>query len=236
MSQKPHSNFKMKEVFGRDMEVVDEILAAKEEHINRIQIPKKDGSPRHVISPSKELKYIQRSLYWRFFRRYKPHEAAHGFVAKRGISTNADFHVGASAVGKIDIKTFFDSISIDHLKNCLFGNKHICRFCRFTSGCWRGVVIPLCMRTRLRISSIAAKRSRLCISHSTAPRQGTSPCSFGLSKRVRTMGSRLKDSQHLPFWPTSLCAVSTSQCPRTVRKTTWPTPGMLTTLPSVARS
>lgn len=131
MPQKPHSNFKMKEVFGREMEIVDEILVAKEEHINRIQIPKKDGSPRHVISPSKDLKYIQRSLYWRFFRRYKPNGAAHGFVAKRGISTNADFHVGANAVGKIDIKTFFDSISCDHLKNCLFGNKHVCRFCRF---------------------------------------------------------------------------------------------------------
>jgi len=125
-----HKNFDIEKIFGKPVQEVDAILANKESHIHKITIPKKDGSPRNVIAPGKDLKYIQKSLYWRFFRRYKPHEAAHGFVAKKGISTNADFHVGANAVGKIDISSFFDTISEDHLKNVLFGNKHICRYCR----------------------------------------------------------------------------------------------------------
>ena len=130
MQRKNSSNFDMQKILGKPLEEVDKIIKEKESHINRITIPKKDGSPRHVVAPGRDLKYVQKSLYWKFFRRYKPHEAAHGFVAKRGISTNADWHVGAMSLGKIDIKNFFDSISEDHLKNCLFGNKHICRYCK----------------------------------------------------------------------------------------------------------
>jgi len=124
-------NFPMRKIFGKSLEEVDKIIEKKDSHMNKMTIPKKDGSPRHIISPDKDLKYIQKSLYWRFFRRYKPHEAAHGFVPKRGISTNSEAHIGALSIGKIDISNFFDSISENHLKNCLFGNKHICRYCRY---------------------------------------------------------------------------------------------------------
>ncbi len=130
MPNKEIFNFDLKKILGKPVAEVDKILLDKEKNINRIVIPKKDGSPRNVIAPGRDLKYIQKSLYWRFFRRYKPHDAAHGFVAKRGISTNADFHVGALSVGKIDVSNFFDSISTDHLKNCLFGNQHVCRYCK----------------------------------------------------------------------------------------------------------
>jgi hypothetical protein len=121
--------FDIEKLFGKPMDQVDAIIENIDSHINKIQIPKRDGSKRNIIAPSKDLKYVQKSLYWRFFRRYKPHEAAHGFVAKKGISTNADAHVGAKSMGKIDISNFFDSISEDHLKNVLFGNKHVCRYC-----------------------------------------------------------------------------------------------------------
>lgn len=136
------SNFGMEKILGKPLEQVDDIIKNKEKHINRIVIPKKDGSPRNVIAPGKDLKYVQKSLYWRFFRRYKPHDAAHGFVPKRGISTNADFHVGAMSVGKIDVSNFFDSISTKHLQNCLFGNKHICRYCRHYERMMDGLCNP----------------------------------------------------------------------------------------------
>lgn len=124
------SNFNIEELFGKPVEEVDEILSSKEKHIMRIQIPKKDGTMRNVLAPDKHLKYIQRSLYWKFFRRFKPSEAAHGFVSKHGIVTNAREHLKPKSMGKIDVKKFFDSISVDHLKNCLFGNKNICRYCK----------------------------------------------------------------------------------------------------------
>jgi len=130
MPQALRSNFNFKAIFGKPIEEIDRIIADKENQVHKIQIPKKDGTPRNVIAPGKDLKYMQKSLYWRFFSRYKPHNAAHGFVPKRGISTNADAHVGANSVCKIDISNFFDSISTNHLKNCLFGNKHTCRNCK----------------------------------------------------------------------------------------------------------
>lgn len=124
------SNFDIKQVLGANLEEVDAILADKQKHIERISIPKKSGGKRNIIAPSKQLKYIQKSIYWRVFRRYKADSAAHGFIAKRGIVTNAEPHVGAKSIGKIDIKDFFDSISTKHLQNCIFGNKHVCRYCR----------------------------------------------------------------------------------------------------------
>lgn len=124
------SNFDFKQIFGKDMDVVDKILANKEQHIRRFTIPKKDGSPRVVIAPDGDLKYIQKMVYFRFLRRYSYHTATHGFVPKKGIVTNAQIHVGAKSVGKIDIQKFFDTISENHLKNCLFGNKNICRYCK----------------------------------------------------------------------------------------------------------
>jgi len=124
------SNFDLHTIFGKPVEEVDEIIANKEHHIERIVIPKHDGSKRHIIAPSPEFKFIQKSLYWKFFKRYKANSAAHGFVPKKSIVTNAEPHVGTNCIGKIDIENFFDSISVDHLKNCIFGNKHICRLCK----------------------------------------------------------------------------------------------------------
>jgi len=129
MEKKGYSNFDIYKLFGVSVNKIDKIIENKNNHIKKIAIPKKDGSLRHIISPDRELKAILKNIYWKFLKKYKAHEAAHGFVSKRGISTNADIHVGANSVGKIDIKNFFDSISTNHLKNCLFGNKQVCRLC-----------------------------------------------------------------------------------------------------------
>jgi len=131
MIKAPLSNFDMPKILGAEIEEIDDIILNKHNHLDRITVPKKDGSKRQIVAPDKRLKYIQKSIYWRFLRRFRPSEAAHGFVAKKGIATNAKLHVGANSLGKIDIKSFFDSISTEHLKNCLFGNKHICRYCKF---------------------------------------------------------------------------------------------------------
>lgn len=124
------SNFDFEKILGRSIEAIDEVVAKKETFISKFTIPKKDGSPRSVVAPIGELKYLQKMVYFRVLKRYACHNAAHGFVPKRGIVSNASLHVGANAVGKIDVEKFFDSISEKHLKNCLFGNKNICRYCK----------------------------------------------------------------------------------------------------------
>jgi len=142
MFRAPFSNFDMPKILGAEIDEIDEIILNKHKHLERITIPKKDGSKRHIVAPDPRMKYIQKSIYWRFLRRYKPSEAAHGFVAKKGIATNARIHVGANSLGKIDIKSFFDSITVDHLKNCLFGNKHICRYCKHYERMMDGLCNP----------------------------------------------------------------------------------------------
>jgi len=142
MEKKPHSNFNLEFIFGKPLNVVDDIIAEKERHVRHFEIPKDDGSKRKLIAPDRDLKYIQKSICWRLLKRYKPSEAAHGFVAKRSIVTNAIFHVGARSVGKIDVKSFFDTINVDHLKNCLFGNKNVCRMCCYYESMLNGDCSP----------------------------------------------------------------------------------------------
>ncbi len=125
------SNFNIAYFTGKPIEVVDKILSDKEHHVNRIQIPKRDGSMRNILAPSRELKTIQKFIYWRFLRKFKASNFAHGFVSNRSIVTNAIPHIGANSIGKIDIKSFFDTISVQHLQNCFFGNKNICRVCKY---------------------------------------------------------------------------------------------------------
>jgi len=140
METTPGSNFDLSYFFSESPDEIDAVIQSMESHITRIAIPKKDGSKRIVLAPDRELKYIQKCLYYKLFKKYKSHDAAHGFVNKRGIVTNAVAHVGAKSLGTIDIKSFFDTISEEHLQNVLFGNKNICKFCKnydrmVTKGC-----------------------------------------------------------------------------------------------------
>jgi retron-type reverse transcriptase len=136
-------------MLGKSVEEIDAILADKEKHVTRIAIPKKDGSKRIILSPDSDLKYLQKMVYWKILKRYRPSVAAHGFVTRRSIVTNARPHVGSLSVGKLDIKSFFDSISVDHLKNCLFGNKNICRQCKYYERMLQGRCNPSLYHNKL---------------------------------------------------------------------------------------
>jgi len=126
-----NSNFNLGEIFGMPFSEVLELIKNIKSHIRRIEIPKKDGSKRRITAPDEKLKFLQRRLYYYVFKQYKPTDYAHGFIARRNIKSNASPHVGATVLGKIDIKSFFDTISADHLKNCLFGNRGLCRRCKY---------------------------------------------------------------------------------------------------------
>jgi RNA-directed DNA polymerase len=130
MPDRKISNFDFKKILGLTVEEIDELLANKESFIKSFEIPKHDGTKRTIIAPTGRLKFLQKMIYFKLLKKYRYHDAVHGFVPKRGIATNAAQHVGAKSLGKIDIKKFFDSITTDHLRNCLFGNKNICRYCK----------------------------------------------------------------------------------------------------------
>src|ERR1035437_9313530 len=81
-SQQPqlHSNFNLEHIFGVPTIEVDNVMDNMSHHVRKIEIPKKDGTMRRILAPDSRLKYMQKALYWRIFRRYKPNDCVHGFI------------------------------------------------------------------------------------------------------------------------------------------------------------
>lgn len=75
----------------------------------RFQIPKRSGGVRTILSPSPELKAVQRTILRRLLGKLKAHPCATGFERGHSIVTNALPHVGKQVVIKLDVKDFFTS-------------------------------------------------------------------------------------------------------------------------------
>lgn len=90
-----------------DLEI-EEIAAAKSRY-HRYTIPKRNGGLRAICAPEARLKKIQRRILRRLLKRLKSHPCATGFEAGRSIVTNANPHVGAAVVLRMDVKDFFTS-------------------------------------------------------------------------------------------------------------------------------
>jgi len=144
------ANFELESIFGKPLSTIDGIISNIGDHVRKIQIPKSDGTKRTILAPDKDLKYLQKAIYWKLLMRYKPSIAANGFVRGKSIKTNAVPHVGSESIGKIDIKSFFDTISTKHLQNCLFGNKNICRMCRHYERMMHGMCHPSLYHNKLQ--------------------------------------------------------------------------------------
>ena len=76
----------------------------------RFAIAKRDGSDRIICAPRWKLRAVQRRILNAILYKIPPHPAAHGFVPKRSIATNAAPHVGAKLLMKFDLKNFFPTI------------------------------------------------------------------------------------------------------------------------------
>lgn len=79
-------------------------------------IQKKNGESRQIDAPVPGLKLIQRELADLFQSCYRPRKCVTGFVAKRSIKSNADFHVGKRWVLNLDLKDFFPTISFPRVR------------------------------------------------------------------------------------------------------------------------
>ena len=88
-------------------------------HYYTFTIPKRDGSPRTIFAPKRELKSAQRWMLRQVAERLPVHNAAHGFVADRSIVTNAAAHAGAQVIVKLDIRDFFPTVTWRRVKGLL---------------------------------------------------------------------------------------------------------------------
>lgn len=75
-------------------------------------IPKRSGGRRELSSPVPSLMATQRWINENILKNIAAHDAAHGFVEKRSVVTNANMHVGAECALRLDLKDFFPSIPL----------------------------------------------------------------------------------------------------------------------------
>lgn len=76
----------------------------------RFTIAKRDGSPREICAPRRQLRQVQRLILDQILARVPPHDAAHGFVQGRSILSNAALHQKRLVVIKFDLQDFFPTL------------------------------------------------------------------------------------------------------------------------------
>ncbi|PQJ63400.1 hypothetical protein BTO10_00865 [Vibrio chagasii] len=74
-------------------------------------IRKRSGGNRTITAPCSKLKSIQYSIYNQLNSFYQPKKSVHGYVKDKSIVSNASIHVGQRWLGKVDVKSYFPSIT-----------------------------------------------------------------------------------------------------------------------------
>lgn len=85
-------------------------------HYVRFKIPKKTGGERLISAPMMRLKHAQTWILENILEKVALHAAAHGFVAKKSIVSNATPHLQSEVVINLDLKDFFPTITQDRIK------------------------------------------------------------------------------------------------------------------------
>lgn len=91
-------------------------IISKTTHYKRFYIPKKTGGKRLISTPMPKLKQAQYWILENLLNKVTINDAAHGFVKKRSIVSNALPHVKAEVVINIDLKDFFPTITYNRVK------------------------------------------------------------------------------------------------------------------------
>ena len=91
-------------------------LARVEVAYKPFQVPKRAGGMRTIHAPVAPLMTVQRRILRRLLRRLRAHPNVTGFERGHSIVTNALPHVGKDVVIRLDLVSFFPSISADRVE------------------------------------------------------------------------------------------------------------------------
>ncbi len=153
-------------------EVISKFSFNNDKYYHRIEMEKKSGGIRHIESPLKELKAIQRWVLRYILDKLSPSVYAKGFVRKKSIIDNAKPHEGNQYVLNLDLQDFFTNVKASHVYT-LFKNIGYNNNIAFilTSFCTKGGYLPqgaptspalsnlVCLRLDHRISTYCKKRA-----------------------------------------------------------------------------
>ncbi|CAI9388471.1 MULTISPECIES: retron St85 family RNA-directed DNA polymerase [Citrobacter] len=93
------------------------IINSPENYYREFNIPKRKGGTRNILSPYPSLLHCQKWIYKNILSKIAIHDAAHGFIKKRSIMSNAEKHVEKKCILKMDMSDFFPSIPINWVIN-----------------------------------------------------------------------------------------------------------------------
>lgn len=84
----------------------------------RYKIPKSDGSYRIIEAPDKELKRQQKLILYKLSNAWTlpPHITC---TSGRGVRDNAQIHMGAYQILKMDLKDFYHTVDLAHIRRGL---------------------------------------------------------------------------------------------------------------------
>lgn len=85
----------------------------------RFAIAKRSGGQRIIMAPKRRLKALQRALLPLLIDRLPVSEQAHGFRAGHSTRSNAVPHVGQALVMRIDLKSFFPTVTFARVRGFL---------------------------------------------------------------------------------------------------------------------
>lgn len=153
-------------------EVISKFSFNNDKYYHRIEMEKKSGGIRHIESPLKELKAIQRWVLRYILDKLSPSVYAKGFVRKKSIIDNAKPHEGNQYILNLDLQDFFTNVKASHVYT-LFKNIGYNNNIAFilTSFCTKGGYLPqgaptspalsnlVCLRLDHRISTYCKKRA-----------------------------------------------------------------------------
>jgi retron-type reverse transcriptase len=80
-------------------------------------VPKRSGGVRMLSAPHRRLATAQNWILETILEKLPIEAAAHGFVPKRSILTNASAHVGRQVVLNMDLEGFFPSITFPRIRS-----------------------------------------------------------------------------------------------------------------------
>lgn len=153
-------------------EVILKFSFNNDKYYHRVEMKKKTGAIRHIESPLRELKAIQRWVLRTILDKLSPSVYAKGFVRGKSILDNAKPHEGNQYVLNLDLQDFFTNVKASHVYT-LFKNIGYNNNIAFilTSFCTKGGYLPqgaptspalsnlVCLRLDHRISTYCKKRA-----------------------------------------------------------------------------
>jgi len=97
-------------LLGINIEYLAKMIASPSHFYRTFDIPKRSGGIRKISAPYESLLSCQRWILKNILNKIVLHPSAHGFISGRSIKTNAESHLLATSLLKMDLRDFFPSI------------------------------------------------------------------------------------------------------------------------------